>query len=217
LHTRVHLQDTLIAARSAPCPAGIDEVWKAIASRANGAEAHLRDAGMALGSALLDEQTTRRLTDLLDRSPIGTQVDVVIVPDVAASALPYELLRLADGRLLATIPGARMRRRLGDATRQATPPLAGPLKILVAVGAPEETLTASAPLDIEAEMQAILDAVAEVEARSEAQIKILEVGGLLQIERALRDDQHHVLHLSAHGSPDGVELEDEDGNPVPVT
>ncbi|WP_338052674.1 CHAT domain-containing protein [Protofrankia coriariae] len=30
------------------------------------------------------------------------------------------------------------------------------------------------------------------------------------------DDFYHVLHLSAHGSASTVELEDEDGNPVPV-
>ena len=35
--------------------------------------------------------------------------------------------------------------------------------------------------------------------------------------QALAEDAYHVLHLSAHGSPDAVELEDEDGAPVTVT
>jgi CHAT domain-containing protein len=38
-----------------------------------------------------------------------------------------------------------------------------------------------------------------------------------QICAALTKDQYHVLHLSAHGSPTSVELEDEDGQTVTVT
>ena len=51
----------------------------------------------------------------------------------------------------------------------------------------------------------------------QAQVRILEVASLAQIRQALERDVFHVLHLSAHGSATSVELEDEDGNPVPVT
>ena len=47
-----------------------------------------------------------------------------------------------------------------------------------------------------------------------AQVRILEVASLPAIRQALAQDAYHVLHLSAHGSPEAVELEDEDGNPV---
>ena len=40
------------------------------------------------------------------------------------------------------------------------------------------------------------------------------MASLAQIRQALERDTFHVLHLSAHGSPESVELEDEDGNPV---
>ncbi|MGB0091248.1 MAG: CHAT domain-containing protein, partial [Solirubrobacteraceae bacterium] len=43
------------------------------------------------------------------------------------------------------------------------------------------------------------------------------MGGPREIAAALQADQYHVLHLSAHGSASGVELEDEDGNPVAVS
>ena len=43
------------------------------------------------------------------------------------------------------------------------------------------------------------------------------MASLAQIRQALEQDVFHVLHLSAHGSATAVELEDEDGNPVPVT
>ena len=96
--------------------------------------------------------------------------------------------------------------------------LAGPLKVLAAVAAPEETRTANPPLDAEAEMAAVLDAVAPVTAAgTAAQVRILEVASLPAIRQALAQDAYHVLHLSAHGSPEAVELEDEDGNPVAVT
>src|SRR5205807_1516722 len=79
------------------------------------------------------------------------------------------------------------------------------------------TKTPNAPLDVEAEMQAVLDAVGEVAGHPRAQVRILEVASLAQIRDALRRDRYHVLHLSAHGSAEAVELEDEDGNPVTVT
>ena len=66
-------------------------------------------------------------------------MDVVIRAHDAALGLPYELWRLRDRRLLATVPGVRMRRMIAGIEREAVEPLAGPLKILVAVGAPEET------------------------------------------------------------------------------
>ena len=60
-------------------------------------------------------------------------------------------------------------------------------------------------------MQAVLDAVTGVAGDPQAQVRILEVASLAQIRQALRGDEFHVLHLSAHGSAESVELEDEDG------
>ncbi len=95
--------------------------------------------------------------------------------------------------------------------------LAGPLKVLAAVAAPDETRTPNAPLDVEAEMQAVLDAVGEVAGGPVAQMRILVLASLAAIRQALEEDAYHVLHLSAHGSAESVELEDEDGGPVAVT
>ena len=104
---------------------------------------------------------------------------------------------------------------LGRRRRRAS--TAGPLKVLVAVAAPDETKTENAPLDTEAEMAAVLEAVSDVAASPHAQVRILEVASLAAIRAALTQDAYHVLHLSAHGSPDTVELEDEDGAPQRVT
>ncbi len=87
---------------------------------------------------------------------------------------------------------------------------------LPALGQQVHTQTASAPLDVEAEMAAVLDAVTGI-ADPGAQVRVLEVASLSAIRQALARDAYHVLHLSAHGSADLVELEDEDGAPAPVT
>ena len=73
-----------------------------------------------------------------------------------------------------------MCRRRGRAARAG---LAGPLKVLAAVAAPEETRTANPPLDAEAEMAAVLDAVAGITAAG--QVRILEVASLPAIRQAL--------------------------------
>ena len=215
LRCRTTLAGTLLGEHEATLPAGIGRIWENLT--APSAAGRLADAGGGLRVALLDDTTVRHLTDLLDRSAIGTVVDIVVEADGDAMGLPYELLRLSDQRLLATVPGVRMRRRVRGIDRPGTDPLPGPLKILVAVGAPYDTRTKNPPLDIEAEMQAILDALPGLGGDDAAQAKILEVAGPQQIAAALEHDQYHVLHLSAHGSPDGVELEDEDGNAVPMS
>ncbi|MCA1568996.1 MAG: CHAT domain-containing protein [Chloroflexi bacterium] len=217
VHCRALLAGTLLSDRTSPLPAGIATVWDALKRPPAAADERLAAIGRRLLAALLDEVAVGHLLALLDRSPLGTVVDIVTLAEGPALGLPYELMRLADGRPLVTIPGAQMRRRVRGIDRPPPERLPGPLKILVAVGAPEETRTQNAPLDIEAEMQAILDAVGGAESAGRAQVRILEVGSPQQIEEALVADQYHVLHLSAHGSSAGVELEDEDGRPVPVS
>ncbi|WP_239395909.1 CHAT domain-containing protein, partial [Frankia sp. CiP3] len=236
LTTRTVLADTVLGERGTALPLGLDTVWTAQPADPAGADAYLSDAGHRLRDALFDAGTARHLTELIDAAPFGTVVDIVVEADGPALALPYELLRLAGGggRPLVTMPGVRLARRVAGLSRQgmpsrvATPPLPGPLKILVAVAAPDETRTRNAPLDVEAEMQAIIDAVQPVAGTGAAQVTILEVAGLTEIADALGgrsaagdagyrvDDSYHVLHLSAHGSPSSAELEDEDGNPVTI-
>ena len=211
---RTVLAGTVLSEQTSPLPYRIDDAWDALG--VPGADERLAEAGHRLREALLGEEAVRHVTDLADHAALGSVLEVVVQADASAAWLPFELLRLPDGRVLATLPMVWMRRRMPVGGRAATGPLPGPLKILVAVAAPDETRTRNVPLDVEAEMQAVLDAVSGVEAAGAAEARILEVAGTRQITEALRQDQYHVLHLSAHGSPQGVELEDEDGNPVPV-
>lgn len=214
LRCRALLAGTVVGEREAVLPFGISDVWGAIAAGPVDGAGRLHDVGARLSEALLDDLTVERLAQLVDQSALGTAIDVVVVAEGEALMLPLELLCLRDGRLLVAIPGVAIRRRVRGLERGATASLPGPLKVLVAVAAPEETATSSSPLDVEAEMQAILDATASVDASGE--VRILEVAGLRQIAEALRESQCHVLHLSAHGSQAALELENEDGEPVAV-
>jgi CHAT domain-containing protein len=131
-------------------------------------------------------------------------------------AIPFEAARLSDGRTPALETGVRMLRRLAAVHSGSQSPQPGPLKILVAVGAPDEGKTPNAVLDMERELQTILDAVENARQYGNAYVRILDVGSLDQIRSALKEQAYHVLHLSGHGNAGVLELEDEDGNPVPV-
>ena len=113
-------------------------------------------------------------------------------------------------------PGLRMIRRFSPAQGKQEPQ-PGPLKILVAVGAPDETKTQSAVLDPERELQTILDAVEQARGSGDVYVRILEVGSLGEIRKELRRQPYHAFYLSGHGGAGLIELETEDGEPDPVT
>ncbi|WP_153161065.1 CHAT domain-containing protein [Zoogloea sp. 1C4] len=174
--------------------------------------------GQLLGAVLFTGPLGAHIARRLDTLAIGDELQLVFASaDATLLGLPFEAARLPDGRVPALLPAVSMLRRVIDAPEPAHAPQAGPLKILVAVGAPDEGQTRSAVLDLEAELQRILDAVDVASRHGNAQVKILEVGHPDEIRKALAADAFHVLHLSCHGSPGSVELEDEDGKAISVS
>ncbi|MBF9129713.1 CHAT domain-containing protein [Plantactinospora sp. S1510] len=216
LVTGLTVAGTPLGEHAAGLPYGVAMVWTALPGEGAAAAERLASAGRQLTTAMFDEGMLGHLVGFVHHSAFGSTVDVIVVADETTADLPYELLQLPDGRPLVTAPGVSVTRRLAGVTRSPARPLPGPLKILAAVAAPAETRTSNPPLDVEAEMQAILDSAGAVGRSGDAQVTILEVGALEQIGQALREDQYHVLHLSAHGSPTSIELETEDGDPVQV-
>jgi tetratricopeptide (TPR) repeat protein len=180
-------------------------------------EGELRALGQALAGFCLPPGAAAALGRLVDGAGVGVTVLVEIeAEDPELLGLPYEVLPLADGRLLALRPAVLLRRRLPAPAAAPLPPLPGPLKVLVAVGAPDQG-TSSPLLDHERELQNILDAVEPAQRHDNVAVKILEVGHPEQIAAAIAADAYHVLHLSCHGTPGALELEDELGQAVPVT
>src|SRR5919199_3177125 len=178
-------------------------------------EAEVAGLGRALRDLCLPGETGEALAELVDGCGVGTVVEVCFEADAPELlGLPFEALRLPDDRLLATLaPVVTLRRPAGTST-QPQPGLAGPIKVLVAVGAPDEGNTSSGVLDHERELQNILDAVEVAQRRENVEVRILEVGHPGVISAAIERDAYHVLHLSCHGDPGKLYLEDEDGGVV---
>jgi hypothetical protein len=104
-----------------------------------------------------------------------TVVDLQVETSPALATLPFEVAVTPQGRTPVLLPGIRMRRSVTGQRPDPVPPALGPLKILVAVGAPDEDKTPQARLDIEDEMGSILNAVAPAVRDERAQVRILEV------------------------------------------
>jgi tetratricopeptide (TPR) repeat protein len=240
IHARTELAGTVLGEQRSTLPVGLQHCWDALHGGDGAQRLHVH--GQSLWHTLFDTPTGTRLVELITTRTAGAVIELSAHLPEELSWLPIELLRTPDGALLASERGVSIVRHLTDITpRPATPPSAGPLKILAAVAAPDETRTQNTPLDVEAEMQAILDAVTPLDTPAAgqldltalgittptptphvapaigAQVRILEVAALAEIRDALAAEQFHVLHLSAHGSPTQIELEDEDGNPDPVS
>ena len=233
VESAVWVAGSRLSARQRPLPPEVSRVWAALQLPGAVAGNLIAEAGRLLADVLLADDDQALLGALLERLPAGDSAGVVLCASGTALALPVELVRLRTGSGSETGPlgllaGVSVTRRVAAAGRElGTPPwppsppqpagLPGPLKVLAAVAAPDETKTRNAPLDTEAEMAAVLDAVAGITGRAGGQVRILEVASLPAIRQALEADAFHVLHLSAHGSADSVELEDEDGASVEVT
>ena len=179
----------------------------------------LDEVGRRVGQAVFAGEVGRALGVLLDGLQAGCAVDLRVQADAELMAVAFEAARLPDGQVVVLHGAVRMSRCQlpGPGSGLGVVPTAGPLKILVAVGAPDEGQTRNVALAIEAEMGLILDGVAGAVQDDRAQVRILEVASLHAIEQALARDAYHVLHLSGHGGGDIIELEDEDGHAVCVT
>jgi hypothetical protein len=183
----------------------------AAAQRASN-QAQMARLGNALGELCLPGNSGTALAALIDGCPVGTIVEICWEADrPELLGLPFEATCLPGGRALALQPAVvTMRRPLG-LEGKAEPAFAGPLKILVAVAAPDEGSSSGAALDHERELQNILDAVEPARLHENCEVRILEVGHPEVIGDAIGFDAYHALHLSCHGLAGGLELEDEEG------
>lgn len=180
--------------------------WPAASLVLDGAASGFLLAGLGrrVGAVLFAGEVGAAVEGLVDGLGAGAVLDLSVHAPERLAALPFEAALLPSGRAPALIPGVRLWRLLGGgANVQATPPAApGPLKVLVAVGAPDEGQTPNQAVDVEAEMGSILDAVAGAVRDGRAEVRILEVANAETIGAALAEDDYHVLHLFGHGSGD---------------
>ncbi len=167
----------LQATRQSTLPPELGTVWGSRQAGPLVAAERMLNAGRVLAAAVFDGQSQQLVADLLHRLSPGDWVDLVWPADGPALELPVELLRLAaasgeDLGPLALRAGVTVLRRVAGSRALEPTVLPGPVKILAAVAAPDESKTSAAPLDTEAEMQAVLDAVTDIAGDPRAEVQI---------------------------------------------
>ena len=125
--------------------------------------------------------------------------------------LPWEMLPRPDGRgPLALHPLVSLYRKTHASARV----LAGPLRIVVAIAVPDTG--GGAVLDYERELRNVLAAVRSAR-QDAADVRVVPFATPAAIREELDRGPAHVLHISGHGSPGHLYLENENGSARPIT
>jgi tetratricopeptide (TPR) repeat protein len=172
----------------------------------------LRRAGDLLAESFLPDPISTALAKVLrqaekQHAPVRIGIDA---PHL--SSLPWEAMpEPATFRPLALHPLITAYRKVPAPPVRAIP---GPLRIVVAIAAP---LRGGGPmLDYERELRNVLSAVRAAR-QGDADVRVVPFATTTAIRAALDESPAHVLHLSCHGGPGTLELEDDHGTARMVT
>jgi len=145
-----------------------------------------------------------------ERAHQPVRLGLAVAPELAG--LPWEALPSPDGRgPLALHPLVSLYRKTDSAAGRVLP---GPLRIVVAIAAPD---TGGGPvLDYERELRNVLAAVRSAR-QDAADVRVVPFATCAALRAELDRGPAHVLHISGHGSPGILDLENEDGSARPVT
>ncbi|MDR7278264.1 tetratricopeptide (TPR) repeat protein [Catenuloplanes atrovinosus] len=177
-------------------------------------QAATAEVGRLLTEAFFAEGPGRLLARILEdaRSAHRPVLIGLRVPGPLA-ALPWETVRPSGSeRPLALDPLVRVFRQVDAAG--SPPSLPGPLRILVAIASP--LAGGGQVLGYERELRNVLTAVRAARADA-ADVRVVPFATTAEIRAALERYPAHVLHLSGHGGPGRLELEDAEGNARSVT
>jgi hypothetical protein len=134
---------------------------------------------------------------------------LAVPPNLAG--LPWEAMLSPDGRgSLALHPLVSLYRRAETAVVRRLP---GPVRIVVAIAAPDG---GGAVLDYERELRNVLAAVRTAR-QDAADVRVVPFATMAAIRTELDRSPVHVLHVTGHGSPGILNLEDDDGMARRVT
>jgi hypothetical protein len=178
----------------------------------------LLQVGAALGEEVLAGAAGEALGRVLaEAERRGDPLDLALEPAENLVHFPWETLRLPGagglpGEPLALHPNVRLFRAVTGLGPTPHRPVPGPLRILVAIGSPEEQNERGELLDMERELSRIVDAVEPArKQRRPAYVRVLERGAVKAIREALEGERYHVLHVSCHAGPGVLVLETEEG------
>jgi tetratricopeptide (TPR) repeat protein len=172
----------------------------------------LRRAGQLLAESFLPGPVADALGRVLRRADATSMPVLVGVEAPDWAELPWEAL--PDPVTAAPLALHRLVTVYRKAAAPTPRPVPGPLRIVVAISAP--TSGGGGVLDYERELRTVLAAVRGARV-GDARVRIVPFATTAAIRQALDGGQTHVLHLSGHGGPGVLDLEDETGAARPVT
>jgi tetratricopeptide (TPR) repeat protein len=176
-------------------------------------ELPLGRAARLLGEAFLPGPVRTGLETALVAAHCAHQpvrLGLAVPPELAG--LPWEALPSPDGRgPLALHPLISLYRKADAVEGRVLP---GPLRIVVAIAAPESG--GDPLLDYERELRNVLAAVRAAR-QDAADVRVVPFATLAAIRAELGRGPAHVLHITGHGAPGTLALENDDGSARPVT
>lgn len=201
-HSRIaRAQLESVALASSYAAVGVEQPW-----------AHM---GRALGERLIPHPVADALTGLIGHAedhhaPIYLGLDIRVASLVD---LQWDALEITG------IPGPLMLHDLITVYRQShTPPSLlpshRPLHVVLAIAEPDDI--GKPGLDFEREMRAVVDSVRRTRS-GDGNVTVVDFATTRAIRSALQGGSTHVLHLSCHGYPGYLLLEDDSGRARPVT
>lgn len=109
---------------------------------------------------------------------------------------------------------------IADFTLNKIDPITPPLKILYVSSLPEDLGEGAKFIELEKEQEKLLESLGNLISEKKVLVEFLELGSLVEIEKALAIGHHHIVHISGHGKflnhtthREGIlYLEKEDGN-----
>jgi tetratricopeptide (TPR) repeat protein len=169
--------------------------------------------GQLLTESFLPDPVRRELARVMRRAEaasIPVRFGICLTSEAVAAGLgrlPWEALPdPVSANPLALHRLVTVYRKTSAAAARRLP---GPLRILVAISSPDAG--GGAVLDYERELRSVLAAVKGARA-GDAQVRVVPFATTTAVRAALDSGSVHILHLSAHGAPGVLVLEDEDGN-----
>ncbi|MBX3099566.1 MAG: tetratricopeptide repeat protein [Salinibacterium sp.] len=182
--------------------------------------ATLREIGRKMSESFLPGLVGQTLLEIVEAAGAGG-VEVHLGFQVAADAssdgfylaeLPWEALCLPGSVMpLALRDNVAVFREAESSSTSRVP--SGGLRILVAIAATDTTI--QLVLDYEQELRSVVTAVRGARAQ-DAEVEVVEFATTTAIREAVERFDPHVLHVSCHGSPGLIYLENEDGTERPV-
>ena len=141
-------------------------------------------------------------------APVRLGIDLAEAPGPLRE-LPWETLALPGTSTPLVLHPLLAVYRAQAADRPPALTLPGHLRIVIAISAPLDG--GSGVLDYERELRNMVAAVRGAR-QGQARVRIVHFATTAEIHAALAAEPAHVLHLSGHGRPGAIELEDDDGN-----